>query len=733
MTTAINKDKGASLDSTSTFKETPEAAKKFKDKFDCLLAKSLGSKATITTTKGTKYKGVLVAANLEGNDGLDVVLKSPEMITPNENDNGQALGETLLVHADDVAQLKIADLNISEVKKPSYAAAAAASVPKKAPTPAKKIIPAPAPAPAASKPGFRTDVDISGGKNVRERKLQRWAPDESDAGTFDPNTNAGQTLEEASSSWDQFSVNEKKFGVKSTYDEHFYTTRINKSDPNYQQRLKEAQRIADEIEKQGTSGNVHLAEDRGIVVDDSGMDEEDLYSGVDRRGDELLASLKTNAKPSAAANPNKYVPPTLRNQPHHMDPAIISSSGAKNVTPANGNKTRATLKNADEETKKQLKEIKRQSGRGEHDRIKAKAQAQNGPKVSKEEQIEELKNFAQKFKVPYDVPKDMGDVLRKTEVPLKDEPSLPPKPKTSAQSSHASRSGTAGKHTSTAAGNDGKRSAHGQHNHSGNNAPSRGGNTTATHSRKRQSGSFFGSKKPMNNGAKKETFSRGFNLFIKAKEDHDAEKSMEPFLIEKPYFAAPTWSSTIEQSHKTLFPDIQTIFQESQAKMQMRQMSAMGGMPPNMGANGVPQYPGAMMGGNAAGPNGGATSPNPMMGGFQGNGGYMPFQPQPMFYPGMAPMGPMMGGGKDGSAGPNGSTPPPMPDQMGYAPPGAYMGMGEPYGYPMNGMPQFPGAMMGGPQGMMGGGDNNNRNYHGHGHNNHRGSRGPNKNNHNRA
>ena len=367
--------------------------------------------------------------------------------------------------------------------------------------------------------------------------------------------------------------------------------------------------------------------------------------------------------------------------------------------------------------------------------------------MSKEEQIEALKSFAQKFKVPYDVPNDMGNVLRKTNnVPLKDDPSLPPKPKVSAQSAQASRNGSS-KHSSSgntsggthSSNSDAKRSPQGQQH---NSASTRGGSSGTTHTRKRQTGSFFGSKKPLNNGAKRETFNKGFNVFLKAKEAHDAEDSMAPFLNEKPYFAAPTWTSTVEKSHKTLFPDIQTVFQESQARMQMRQMSAMGGMPPvNMGPNGMPQFPGAMMGaGVPGGPGGapnsngaaGATSPNPMMGGFQGAGGYMPFQPQPMFYPGMNPMGPMMGG-KDGSVGPNGSTsPPPMPDQMGYMPPGAYMGMGDPYGYPMGGMPQFPGAMMGGPQGMMGnehGGSH--RGYQGHGgHGGHRGSRGSSKNSH---
>lgn len=43
--------------------------------------------------------------------------------------------------------------------------------------------------------------------------------------------------------------------------------------------------------------NVHMLEERGIAIDDSGMDEEDLYGAVVRE-----------------VNPNKYVPPALRKQ-----------------------------------------------------------------------------------------------------------------------------------------------------------------------------------------------------------------------------------------------------------------------------------------------------------------------------------------------------------------------------------------------------------------------------------
>ena len=59
----------------------------------------------------------------------------------------------------------------------------------------------------------------------------------------------GQALESSTSagSWDQFQANERMFGVKSDYDENFYTTRIDKSHPNYAQREAEARRLAQKM------------------------------------------------------------------------------------------------------------------------------------------------------------------------------------------------------------------------------------------------------------------------------------------------------------------------------------------------------------------------------------------------------------------------------------------------------------------------------------------------------
>ena len=58
-----------------------------------------------------------------------------------------------------------------------------------------------------------------------------------------------QSLEASTSAgtWDQFQANESLFGVKSDYDESYYTTRIDKSHPDYRQRAADAARIAQKM------------------------------------------------------------------------------------------------------------------------------------------------------------------------------------------------------------------------------------------------------------------------------------------------------------------------------------------------------------------------------------------------------------------------------------------------------------------------------------------------------
>ena len=117
---------------------------------------------------------------------------------------------------------------------------------------------------------FRTDADISGNLAFRERSLQRWQPSAAD-------TDVDLSLEAdtaGSGTWDQFEANSQLFGLKSDYDENIYTTRIDKQNPQYRQRLATAEIIAQEIDA-GSATNAHMREERNLTVDENGLGEEE--------------------------------------------------------------------------------------------------------------------------------------------------------------------------------------------------------------------------------------------------------------------------------------------------------------------------------------------------------------------------------------------------------------------------------------------------------------------------
>ena len=189
---------------------------------------------------------------------------------------------------------------------------------------------------STSTSGFRTDAAISNVASASQRPLERWQPDA-------PSNTSGMSgsLEQSAlpiltttgGQWDQFAANERMFGLKSSYKEEFYTTRLDRSHPDYEKRYREAESIAREIESK-VSSNPHLAEERGQKVDDSGLDEEDKYSGVIREHPPSTQAPPQQMAYAAAAAGNKYTPPAKREQlrsspatttPAPVDPAIISS------------------------------------------------------------------------------------------------------------------------------------------------------------------------------------------------------------------------------------------------------------------------------------------------------------------------------------------------------------------------------------------------------------------------
>lgn len=701
----------------STFYENAEVSRGFNDRLDYLFANSIGSEAVATVTSGAKYSGLLVASNLESTNGIDVVLKYPKVVDTVFTDNIEKLTErledTLLINGEDVAELELKNIDFTlDEKWENSKRQEGEEIQRKEKERELQR--------ENGKKGFKTDTDITrGGKpEVKERELLKWTPDESDE-------HLNEALEDNAGEWDQFSVNEQKFGVKSTFDEHFYTTKINKDDPNFEQRFREADRIAKEIESQGVSSNHHLNEERGVVADDSGMDEEDLYSGVDRRGNELLAALKNSAKPGQNQDFNKNS--SLKNQAQNVDPAIISSSTAKGDQQQNTHQQRKN-NGGYAQTKQQSQRALKNGTNGTSDKENASSAASSKSSkeetvdggsrkphvIAKEAQIEDLKKFSQKFKVPYEVPEDMKDILRKSA--LKGAPSLPPKPQGSSNRSSVPPTPSSGKTDIR------KINKVNSQEQTPGDSPSGRVNTSF---KKRYGNSFFGSKVLSPDNNRKAAFGKNFNMFLRSKEAHDEKqrqktsesKVMEPFFIEKPYFTAPTWPGTVEQSYKTFFPDERTAVQRAQMNLQKRQMNSMSAAAAAAAAN---QQMGVVMGNMMRFPMAPSASPTPMMNGLAGNMGmYMPFQPQPMFYPSMPHMVSMMGGDDGGSSPSPQAVSPHMPPAYMSGAPGTPMA----FGYP--GTMPFQAAMVGGGGPRVGNTGNYRQNYHHHnnshgGHGHHR-------------
>ncbi|CAL0322093.1 unnamed protein product [Lupinus luteus] len=110
------------------------------------------------------------------------------------------------------------------------------------------------------------------------RELKPWVPDEDDPqfpeleNIFDGHWNRG---------WDQFETNEALFGVKSTFNEDLYTTKLERG-PQTRELERQALRIAREIEGEDTQ-DLHLAVERGLHVNENlDIDEETMFSSVYR-------------------------------------------------------------------------------------------------------------------------------------------------------------------------------------------------------------------------------------------------------------------------------------------------------------------------------------------------------------------------------------------------------------------------------------------------------------------
>ena len=316
----------AAAASTSTNSSSP-ANDVLRDRFLHLMLSMVGQTVTVTTTTGQVLEGIFhtfspfeVNKGLVNNDMQNIYcFKAVRVIKKgnDESDSSFKNGSTVLIPTYKVANVQVKSMRLDVVNANEAAATTVAS-----------------PTNNTEDAAFQTDSQISGGRggnqnlvaagsawtSVGDGGLGGGLDDDSDARATGATTagngkgsdalnwrraaSGSSGARSAPSSgglpktsgdmkgsigdWDQFSANEKKFGVKTNFDENLYTTKLDMKNID-EKRHAEAERIAAEIE--GTvSTNIHIATERNqaIAMD---YDDEDLYSGV------LTKDLKARAVP----------------------------------------------------------------------------------------------------------------------------------------------------------------------------------------------------------------------------------------------------------------------------------------------------------------------------------------------------------------------------------------------------------------------------------------------------
>ncbi|KAL0955014.1 hypothetical protein HGRIS_003935 [Hohenbuehelia grisea] len=264
--------------------------------------------------------------------------------------------------------------------------------------------------------GFRTDTDISAkGQAPRQRELQAWRPsgdlpdtDVSLGGSAGDDETFGAGAN-GHSSWDQFAVNEQRFGITTQFDENVYTTKLDRSGPDFKERERKAQRIANEI-MGATTSNPHIAEERNQADDDSGANEEDKYSTVVRGQNAYVppgARKSGVTSPAATSAAKTEIPQVSVNGP---DGTSIPAQDQS--TPANSSKAPSPAPPANKPPADPLPAF-RDFVTNEKQRLTQKKQAL--VKNEMDRRMAELVKFSRDFKLNKPIPDDLVPILAKDE------------------------------------------------------------------------------------------------------------------------------------------------------------------------------------------------------------------------------------------------------------------------------------------------------------------------------
>lgn len=294
-----------------------------KDAWTSCLSAMLGQPVTAQLTDGAAYTGTLTGVAVD-NKELSLVLHFARSLSPDEaaaalgtgpaggaadtgagGGTGGTLGARRLSSTPVTTNLLIPGnrLALLAMDATAMAAAAAGGVDGSGASATG----------GADGAGFATDGGISGRKSAGgggDRQLTRFddfgppaaaSVDGELDGSLGGLGSGGGGGGSSGRKWDQFAENERKFGVRTSYDEHDYTTKLDKRRPGFHERELKAQRVAAEIEGRNAA-NPHVREERGQALQDDG-DEESRYSTVLRASGPAASSMAaaSSAPPTGAA------------------------------------------------------------------------------------------------------------------------------------------------------------------------------------------------------------------------------------------------------------------------------------------------------------------------------------------------------------------------------------------------------------------------------------------------
>ncbi|TNY23610.1 hypothetical protein DMC30DRAFT_388987 [Rhodotorula diobovata] len=414
------------------------------DRFTWILLALVGHSVVATVKDGVRVKGILAAATPDGND-LSLALRHASYL---HDPPSTPPKPSVLITGRDLLALEAADAALDFV-----GGGGAAGQQQAAGASNGASRPASAAGGAAHRDSFRTDTDISGGALGKERQLQAWgagdATDDSGWGAATGDDALEGGLEDdlrrsgrggggggggagaGGKGWDQFAANERRFGLKTDYDDEIYTTKLDRSGSDFKAREARAAQLEKEILK-GTSpfaNNAHVAEERGEQAPDS-MNEEDRYGAV-IRGDgayvppgarkAALARLSQNGgsvatSTSASAGGASRLPqPTSATSRIPQPPAAAGPGSAAAAAPpsikapsgVDSNKgLQHELQNFVTSERVRVEQKKEQMKQ-------AQQQAQAQARKEQDSKLASLLQWSQTFKNPYPLPDDLAVVMGK--------------------------------------------------------------------------------------------------------------------------------------------------------------------------------------------------------------------------------------------------------------------------------------------------------------------------------